>query len=469
MMKDDRNIDKAFRDKLDGFNAEPPAHLWDGIQGQMAAERRKKRMAWYSWASVAALLVLAFLAGWYLSSDTTLQPASEMAQSETTPMNETVPEKEEEVSSKQIEPTDIIADQSGGQIADASRPSVSSGGSEDNIQKTAVADFNRKQENEREEISSNELKILNSIEADVNNTFEELSLKTKEKKDKYFGLTDEERKLIASNASNNRKNEIQNRGWKMGLNVSPGYASYSSSHSESYAQDMAYSASEGSGNVGAGFSVQYQTGKRWSIESGVYYAKSGQKSQTTFELFARNNSASYGNFDSELAYAPAKALTAGQMAMNSTAGVIALDKLPAGTEIVATPESEISFSNALLSRGEFSQVFDFIEIPMYLRYKVIDSKVDIDILGGVNAGLVVGNNAYLDNGYGTQNIGKTEDVSSLNMSGTIGVGVNYALGKHFSLAVEPRFNYYLNSINRNPAVEFRPYRVGVYTGLYYDF
>mgnify|MGYP006295605569 CR=1 FL=1 len=466
-MKDDRNMEKAFREKLENFSVEPPAHLWDGIQGQLAAQKSKKRMVLYRWASVAALLVLAFLAGWYFSSDTTLQPAGEMAQNETIPANESTAENEETTKPYDREDQANKNEKQPAQLTEASRAeNVKS-----KIATPAVPAVEKKSETKKIPGRSSlaKLRFIDKIEATIKEKDKEHPVRLKKNAIEPFRLSDSERKLIAANASNNRENEVQSIGWKMGLNVSPGYASYSSSHSESYAQDMAYSASEGSGNVGAGFSVQYQTGKRWSVESGVYYAKSGQKSQTTFELFARSNNASYGNFDSELAYTPAKSLTAGQMAMNSTAGVIALDKLPPGTEIVASPESEFSFSNALLSRGEFSQVFDFIEIPMYLRFKVIDSKVDIDLIGGVNAGLVVGNNAYLDNEYGVQNIGKTEDVSALNMSGTFGVGVNYSLGKHLSLAVEPRFNYYLNSINRNPAVEFRPYRIGVYTGLYYDF
>ena len=373
------------------------------------------------------------------------------------------------MNSKQIEPSDILNDQSDDQIADASRPADQMR-SVENDQKSTVAGFSGEQEKVAENASTAELKFLNQIEAVIHKNSEKIALALNEEKDKSaYGLTNEERKLIAANVSTSRENKIQDRGWKMGVNVSPGYSSSSSNHSENYALDMAYSASEGSGNVGAGFSLQYQTGKRWSIESGVHYAKSGQKSQNTYELFARTNSAGFGNFDSDLAFAPAKSLAAGQVSMNSTAGVIALDKLPPGTEVVANPESEISFSNSLLSRGEFSQVFNFIEIPLYLRYKIIDSKIDVDLLGGVNAGFVVGNNAFLDNEYGVQNIGKTQDVSALNMSGTIGVGVNYALNKHFSLAVEPRFNYYLNSINQNPEVDFRPYRIGVYTGLYYDF
>ena len=466
-MSEERNMDKAFREKLDGFKAEPPAHLWDGIQGQLAAQRRGKRMAYYSWAAVAAMLVLAFLAGWYFSSDTTMQPAGEMAQTETSQKKEPAPEIEKMVIPLQREQQKIEDNNQAAQLADASRAKTT------DSETVNVAEQTAKKYSEKEKLparsSLTDLVFIDRIEAGIEKITEKSPVQLRQKPDDKFRFTESEQKLIAANASNNRENKVQESGWKMGLNVSPGYSSYSSSHTESYAQDMAYSASEGSGNIGAGFSVQYQTGKRWSIESGVHYAKSGQKSQNSYELFARSNSADYGIFDSEMAYAPAKSLSAGQMAMNSTAGVFAFDKLPPGTEIVASPESEISFSNALLSRGEFSQVFDFIEIPLYLRYKIMDSKVDVDVLGGVNAGLIVGNNAFLDNQYGVQNIGKTEDVSALNMSGTVGVGVNYALGPHFSVAVEPRLNYYLNSINRNPEVEFRPYRIGVYTGLYYDF
>jgi len=110
-----------------------------------------------------------------------------------------------------------------------------------------------------------------------------------------------------------------------------------------------------------------------------------------------------------------------------------------------------------------------VEVPLYLRFLIVDSKIDVEMMGGLNAGLVVGNHVFIDNEFGTQDIGKTRDISNVNLSGTFGIGFTYALGRHFSLAVEPRMNYYMNSINRNPDVEFRPYRVGVYTGFYYAF
>jgi opacity protein-like surface antigen len=156
--------------------------------------------------------------------------------------------------------------------------------------------------------------------------------------------------------------------------------------------------------------------------------------------------------------------------MNSQAGVIEFSGLPAGSEIVANFDgTTYSGSNILLADGEYTQVFEFVEFPLYLRYSVLDSKFGLEIMGGVNTAIVADNNVYFERSGTARNIGKTKDISRVNFSGTVGLGVNYALGKNFSLSVEPRFNYYLNSINQNPDVNFRPYRIGVYTGLYYEF
>jgi hypothetical protein len=259
-------------------------------------------------------------------------------------------------------------------------------------------------------------------------------------------------------------------GWKMGLNVSPGYSSYAAKHGETYASNMTSETGDGNTNLSGGISVQYKTGKKVRVESGIYYAQNGQKTGSSPMYSGLRSQADYvaapaGN----LYFNTPVSMENNQMAMNSTAGIIEFEGLPKGAEIAANLETYGLYSNSLMTRGELSQVFDFVEIPLYLRYLLLDSKMDVELVGGVNAGLVVGNNVYIDNEYGLQNIGKTRDISTVNISGTIGLGLNYALGRNLSLALEPRLNYYLNSLNRNPEVDFRPYRVGIYTGLYYEF
>jgi hypothetical protein len=163
-------------------------------------------------------------------------------------------------------------------------------------------------------------------------------------------------------------------------------------------------------------------------------------------------------------------LESNQMVLNSVAGKIIMNEPPKGAEFQAELDNKFaSVANNISMTGEFSQVFDFIEIPLYARFTLLDSNFDVQLIGGINAGIIAGNNAYISNGYGLQKVGKTEDISSFNLSGTIGFGLNYDIGKNLSLAVEPRINYFFNSINSSSEVNFRPYRIGIFSGLNYEF
>ncbi len=78
-MKEENKMDELFRDKLGGYSEEPPAYIWDGVREQMAKGIIKKRSAWYRWSAVAALLIMAFIGGWYLN-ETTDEVAPQVAQ-----------------------------------------------------------------------------------------------------------------------------------------------------------------------------------------------------------------------------------------------------------------------------------------------------------------------------------------------------------------------------------------------------
>ena len=131
--------------------------------------------------------------------------------------------------------------------------------------------------------------------------------------------------------------------------------------------------------------------------------------------------------------------------------MVEFEHLPHGAEVAQAGNPD-EISNAFAHRRR-AVTGSSMEIPLYLRYLILDRKVGVELMGGVNAGVVVGNNAYFDNEYGMQNIGRTRDISKVNILSTIGVGVNYALNKNISIAVEPRLNYYLNSINQSHDVD----------------
>lgn len=458
-------MDKEFREKLEGFTAEPPAHLWDGIQGRLAAGYRARRWTYYRWAAVAALLVLAFAGGWYFNESSNLE-LRENAETKPMQTREFVPENRGEESffaEKPAPPDEIESIQQ--------LPEISPGNSVLNIENevSTAGEINKPHSLFVTTRNVMVQKIDNldvTLQKDINST----SLAEKKGSGRMVDLLHREGSRVEENISRNNKLLKEARGWKLGFNISPGYSSYSANHGTDYLRNMTYAESEGNGNLSGGISFQYKTGKRWSVESGVYYAQNGQQAGSSPHIFGNRAAADnvYGSTQ-KLYFNTMVGMAADRMAMNSTAGIIEFENFPQGAEIAANLESTAAYSNSLITDGELSQVFDFVEIPFLLRFLLIDSTIDVELAGGLNAGLVVGNNAFIDNEYGSQKIGKTRDISTINFSGSMGVGVTYRLSEHFSLSVEPRLNYYLNSINRNPDVDFRPYRVGVYSGLYYEF
>lgn len=467
-MKEELNhMDKIFREKLDNFSEEPPAFVWDNIQANLSRQQRRKRMVWYSWSAVAAMLLLAFIAGWYLneSADRVVPEVAETEKINPVEKNNveeqiiSVPEKEDlNIESESFEPGRFLAETTKRE-SESEMPEKNISGSEtiEENRMPAFADLNLIQP-----IKPSEVKLDGRAQIAV-----QAAKRNPVPAKEIFSW---EQRVIHQNARQFSSAGKNNTGWKLGLSVSPGYSSYSAKHGSVYASNMTWEADDGNTNLSGGVSVQYKTGKRISIESGVYYAQNGQKTGSSPQLFGNEAKMDYAVAPADKNYFnTAVNLTGNRMAMNSTAGIIEFEGVPKGAELAANLETSGTYSNSLLTSGELSQVFDFVEIPFYLRYLLIDRKMDVELVGGVNAGLVVGNNAFIDNEYGVQKIGKTRDISPVNVSGTVGLGLNYALGKNFSVAVEPRVNYYLNSINRNPEVDFRPYRIGVYTGLYYEF
>jgi len=471
MKKEELNMDKKFREKMEGFSAEPPSHLWNNIQDQLAVLQRKRRLAYVRWIAAAAIIILAFMAGWYFNERSgSLIPNA--AENRVAPEQQSRPQHENNIAQQPQVNTQEDTMEAGKTLQTAATTAKTNTQEISKIKTEDRAPKKVQQKNSETGTAIFEKFSMQKIGgkiASIEGGKPELSLRKEEKTITADRLTESEKVLMAENAKRYTEPSKEQQNWKMGLSVSPGYASHVTSHSGNYAQNMTYSNSDGSGNISGGFSVQYKTGKKWSVESGIYYAKDGQRSSNTppterFYSFAPALVMAEKSY-----FNTAVNMVDGRLAMNSAAGVIQFSRTPRGTEMATNLDNSYDGATTMLTNGEFSQVFNFIEIPLYLRYNVIDSKIGVEVLGGFNAGIVAGNNVYMENRFGTENVGKTQDISTLNVSGTVGFGLNYSLSRRISLAVEPRLSYYLNSINKNPDVMFRPYRIGVYTGLYYQF
>jgi hypothetical protein len=118
---------------------------------------------------------------------------------------------------------------------------------------------------------------------------------------------------------------------------------------------------------------------------------------------------------------------------------------------------------------EYQQQAQYVEVPMVLRYNLIDKRIGMNLLGGINTNFLVNNLVQLANESEIIANGKIEGLRAVTFSSSLGVGVNYELTKRFNLSLEPTLKVQLNSLNANSNFDSRPYTFGIFSGIAYRF
>lgn len=456
MIHGDDRWDELLRNKLEPYSAAPPDRVWQGIRAKMPPEKTSGKVVYLRWVLAAAAVVLALITG-VLLIDNSVETQPGMAD-----QNKTVPVTPEYVNpgsepriaeAVQVQPLAEQDETVAVSLSPAARGIAA---------RVAPVETPRIQ---------GEMPFIQSIRSLLSvgpaNNAPGRQLQHIVQADH---LSESDRMIIAANADSREVNvSDQDQGWKVGLHLSPGYSSHTASYDDAYARSMTYSGDRDQTNLGGGFSVQYKTNSRWRVESGVYYSKTGGSSGNSFQVNAGRADYAAAPSGAEKYFNTGVSLQQGQLAMNSMAGVIKFSHTPSNTEMIAMPETLFGMTTAMLTPGEFSQEFDFVEIPLYARFLVLDSQFDVELIGGLSTNFTVGNHVYMESNSGRERVGSTQDISAVNFSGTAGVGIIYALGKNISVSMEPRINYYLNSLNHSGNVNFRPWRAGIFTGLSYEF
>jgi hypothetical protein len=68
----------------------------------------------------------------------------------------------------------------------------------------------------------------------------------------------------------------------------------------------------------------------------------------------------------------------------------------------------------------------------------------------------------------TDVLGEANNLSTVSFSTNVGLGLDYKLSKKFTFNIEPMFKYQLNPYT-DSSVNFKPYYLGVYSGLSFKF
>jgi hypothetical protein len=119
--------------------------------------------------------------------------------------------------------------------------------------------------------------------------------------------------------------------------------------------------------------------------------------------------------------------------------------------------------------GSMVQRTGYIEVPMEMSYAVLNNKFGIDVIGGFSTLFLNENNVSVVSTQGlSTDVGRAQNLNNISFSTNLGLGFTYSFLKQFKASFEPTFKYQLNTYNRD-ANNFRPYFIGLYTGISFSF
>jgi Leucine-rich repeat (LRR) protein len=130
----------------------------------------------------------------------------------------------------------------------------------------------------------------------------------------------------------------------------------------------------------------------------------------------------------------------------------------ANTELVSQNETQ----------GSINQRFGYIEVPFEISYKLVDKKIGVEIISGLSTLFLNNNQVSIVSSGLTTILGEANNLNKIHFSTNIGLGVKYNFWKSFEANIEPTFKYQINTFS-NDSGGFKPYFVGLYSGISYNF
>lgn len=417
----DNRLRKVFREE----SVEPPAYLWENIRKEVDARRRqKKSFVW--WYSTAAGIVLLLGLSWLIQKKEPLEKV--VSYTEIAAIGQDYIEKEYE----NREPVSLLS-------ARRSLPA-------EHLRQTRHPEKST-------ETPLESVRLL--AECALPAPSPGAAIKTPAIRKDFIPLVNKNsyetqklyRQLLLADSRTKPEKTKQSPGISLGGYIAPGYSSGNYTAPDKAARNYRYSDSQIQGmfNLSGGLKVAVNTGKRFSVQTGIMYTKIGQKTE------GEKNTSVYN------------------LNMAAMAGPRQVRNIPSLLGNIKTTRRipSIYYATTFSSSGggNIEQVFEAIEIPLALKYRLNNNKLKISVSGGFSGSFIVANKAYLSYGNNRKYVGTTEDIRTFNISTDWALGVEYPVFPRITFMVEPGFRYYLQSISKNKDIDFKPYMFSFSTGI----
>lgn len=531
-MNKKKNIDRLFQESFKNIEVQPPVALWDAIENRLNNKKKKKNIIplWWALAVVAAGLAILATAMYIDSTDninlatpdktievvnetnTNLQESLKNSRSNTTdkiatPENQTTPSqqfatdnsKTETESTRKNDPNRpaetvtkktntiknaVIVKQQRQATAMLNKQRAMSGTKTNpkayKKSNTAIAKNEQEQELRKPAIEKQSPVYKN--QKDINVTTSTASYKALKKEKQTENETKEKsisddiaihdalavkdsiiKKLptLQDVATQEKEEEEElntpkfKRQWAATTQIGPVYAR--SLGGSAVNNEVSDHQGGTQGNLSYGIGVSYQVAPRWTVRTGV------NQIQMVYNTQDINYQLDFSSY------------TTGSFAQDYTASAVK-NASPSNNNFVNNNSLGSDFAaQELLSsqftgvKGALSQQLGYIEVPLEVQYSLLNSRrFKIQVLGGISALFLTENTVGVENNNQRLELGEDRNFNNFNQSANFGLGLGYDINTKLGAFIEPTFKYQLNTLRDNTA-NFRPYILGIHSGVRYSF
>lgn len=443
MAEKNKHIDSLFRDGLKDLEQSTPAHSWDVLSDRLERQKQVRRLRLFRYAAAVAAVFIAFFLGREFSDSP--ESTQRFATEQTQPAQ-----------NKQGTVNEVIA------VLQPENTNASIAPSKEPQEKTSAAVVvDQQSEPQNESRLLEQITPLSSLAA-ISQLRDKPAPSLDLPQEKLQKMLQTEIQKVFHTPSNQQAMASGDGGWALGGFFSPLYT-YRTTENQSFGLfDNSYKSShdgpaafeEGQITYTAGITANYQFSSRWKLETGLSYTKHAQsKSALVYENDLRNDP--------------------GKIDLSTSAGRINSAKLPLEIGQALTEDTQVSSSDRFVTNSktdtEIHQHFDYIEIPLILKYKIYQDKIDVSLLSGISTAVMVSNQADVTINGQTNSLGGISNLRKFLYSSVLGFGMQYEISQGWFLNVEPTFKYALHSINPSKDYQHKPYSLGIYTGVSVGF
>ncbi|SDQ15550.1 outer membrane beta-barrel protein [Flagellimonas zhangzhouensis] len=472
-----KNLEQLFKETFQGFEEVPDPKVWNNIEASLNKKKQKRLIIpiWWQLGGVAAALAIALWTINPFAEDEILDtPTISDIENTSNPSRKSKSFKEgtdskeiETVSSESLANSDNAIDkndaatksynsalksnQNGTSVSKTEQPALAS-----NLDNTEEDDLTSTKTYEAvDSASEKESTIAQTNPASKNNVAKTTSKEEaiiaenneeEQKKKSIYEAIDEQKELESEIVENKADK------WSFGPTVAPVYFNGSGSGSPIH-PDFETNSKSGNFNMSYGVGVAYEIGSRLKIRSGVHKVNYGYDTEDI--IFSSTLRTSANEKIANINY-------------SNTGENIIVQSRNSGKSISNVDSKEIALATAPALDGKMVQQLGYIEVPLELNYALVDKKFGVDVIGGVSSLFLVDNSVLLESNEMVTEVGEANNVNALNFSANFGMGVNYDFTSKIQLNIEPVFKYQLNTFS-NTSGNFRPYSIGVYSGLSFKF